>query len=163
MTTCGSTAGPSPPGLRTRLIADCSTGLYDRAWAHATRIFDLIPEVSFVDQLPTRKLYVSTRYRLRVKKHDIEGHVSGPLSVAVDNRFIRATSYGRTLPTKPCSRLVFLWPADRAVNVGRAAPATSVESGGSRPWFTSGSLASVHPVRGSAHPLPCWFGRHCCA
>lgn len=35
-----------------------------------------IPEVSFVDQPPTRELYVGIRYRLRVKKHGIEGHVS---------------------------------------------------------------------------------------
>jgi hypothetical protein len=49
---------------------------HDRAWAHAMRIFDGIPEVSFVDQPPTRELYVGTRYRLRVKKHDLEGHVS---------------------------------------------------------------------------------------
>jgi hypothetical protein len=49
---------------------------HDRAWTHVMRIFDLIPEVSFVDQPPTRELYVGTRYRLRVKKHDIEGRVS---------------------------------------------------------------------------------------
>lgn len=33
-------------------------------------------EVSFVDQMPTREIYVGTRYRMRVKKHDIEGGVS---------------------------------------------------------------------------------------
>ncbi|MGH3754004.1 MAG: hypothetical protein ACRDRP_15165 [Pseudonocardiaceae bacterium] len=49
---------------------------HDRAWVHAVRIFDGMSEVSFVDQPPTRELYVGTRYRLRVKKHDIEGGVS---------------------------------------------------------------------------------------
>jgi hypothetical protein len=49
---------------------------HDRAWAHATRVFDGVAEVSFVDSPPTRELYVGTRYRLRVKKHDIEGRVS---------------------------------------------------------------------------------------
>lgn len=49
---------------------------HDRAWAHALRIFDGVPEVSFVDQPPLRELWVGTRYRLRVKKHDVEGRVS---------------------------------------------------------------------------------------
>jgi hypothetical protein len=49
---------------------------HDRAWIHTVRIFDGISEVSFVDQPPTRELYVGTRYRLRVKKHDIEGGIS---------------------------------------------------------------------------------------
>ncbi|MGI9000221.1 MAG: hypothetical protein ACR2GH_00985 [Pseudonocardia sp.] len=49
---------------------------HDRAWVHALRIFDGVPEVSSVDQPPTRELYVGTRYRLRVKKHDVEGGVS---------------------------------------------------------------------------------------
>lgn len=49
---------------------------HDRAWVHVVRIFDGISEMSFVDQPPTRELYVGTRYRLRVKKHDIEGGVS---------------------------------------------------------------------------------------
>lgn len=49
---------------------------HDRAWAHALRIFDGVPEVSFVDQPPLRELWVGTRYRLRVKKHDIDGQIS---------------------------------------------------------------------------------------
>lgn len=49
---------------------------HDRAWAHVIRIFEAVPGVSFVDQPPTRELHVGVRYRLRVKKHDIEGHVS---------------------------------------------------------------------------------------
>lgn len=49
---------------------------HDRAWAHAVGIFDGTREVSFVDMAPTRELYVGTRYRLRVKKHDIEGGIS---------------------------------------------------------------------------------------
>jgi hypothetical protein len=49
---------------------------HDRAWAHAVTIFDGAPEVSFLDQPPTRELFVGTRYRLRVKKHDIDGAIS---------------------------------------------------------------------------------------
>lgn len=49
---------------------------HDRAWAHTVGIFDGTREVSFVDRPPTRELYVGTRYRLRVKKHDIEGAIS---------------------------------------------------------------------------------------
>jgi len=49
---------------------------HDRTWAHATRIFDGVAGVSFIDSPPTREFYVGTRYRLRVKKHDIEGRVS---------------------------------------------------------------------------------------
>lgn len=53
---------------------------HDRAWAHAVGIFDGVREMSFVDQPPTRELYVGARYRLRVKKHDIEGGISTFLS-----------------------------------------------------------------------------------
>lgn len=49
---------------------------HDRAWAHALRVFDLVPGVSFVDQPPLREIYIGSRYRLRVKKHDAEGRVS---------------------------------------------------------------------------------------
>lgn len=49
---------------------------HDRAWAHSVGIFDGAREVSLVDRPPTRELYVGTRYRLRVKKHDIEGAIS---------------------------------------------------------------------------------------
>jgi len=49
---------------------------HDRAWAHAVAIFDLVREVSFVDRPPTRELYVGIRYRLRVKKHDIDGAIA---------------------------------------------------------------------------------------
>lgn len=49
---------------------------HDRAWAHLTRLLDDVDEVSFVDQMPTRELYVGTLFRLRVKKHDAEGQVN---------------------------------------------------------------------------------------
>ena len=39
-------------------------------------IFDGVREVSFVDRPPTREIYVGTRYRLRVKKHDIDGAIA---------------------------------------------------------------------------------------
>ncbi len=49
---------------------------HDQAWAHAVVIFDGVREVSFVDRPPTRELFVGTRYRLRVKKHDIDGAIA---------------------------------------------------------------------------------------
>lgn len=49
---------------------------HDRAWAHITTILDDHPEVHLVDRPPLRELCVGTTYRLRVKKHDIEGKVS---------------------------------------------------------------------------------------
>lgn len=49
---------------------------HDRAWAHSVRIFEGVREVSFVDRPPTGELFVGIRYRLRVKKHDIEGAIS---------------------------------------------------------------------------------------
>ncbi|HEY4003940.1 MAG TPA: hypothetical protein VGM60_01965, partial [Pseudonocardia sp.] len=53
---------------------------HDRAWAHVVEIFDQVENVSFVDRLPRRELYVGTRYRMRVKKHDLEGAVSTVLT-----------------------------------------------------------------------------------
>lgn len=49
---------------------------HDRACAHVARIFDSVPEVVFVDRPPIRELRVGIRYRLQVKKHDIDGLVS---------------------------------------------------------------------------------------
>ena len=49
---------------------------HDRAWSHALEIFDGVHEVSFVDAMPTREVWVGTRYRLRVKKHDADGRIT---------------------------------------------------------------------------------------
>lgn len=49
---------------------------HDRAWAHVVEIFDDAPNIFFVDKPPTREVFVGTRYRLRIKKHDIDGRVS---------------------------------------------------------------------------------------
>jgi hypothetical protein len=49
---------------------------HDRMWAHATRIFDAVDGVALADRPPLREISVGTKYRLRVKKHDLEGRVS---------------------------------------------------------------------------------------
>lgn len=50
--------------------------VHDRAWSHLTAILDDTSEVSFVDKPPTREMFVGTTFRLRIKKHDIEGEVA---------------------------------------------------------------------------------------
>ena len=56
-----------------------------------------------------------------------------------------------------------LWcMAEDALRLNDTVPFTAVGCGCRRPWFTSGSLASSPPVRGSVH-LPRWFGRRRCA
>lgn len=58
---------------------------HDRAWAHLTRLFDGVSEVSFVDQPPLRELYVGLRYRLRWKKHDLSDRVATyPTQTAIE-------------------------------------------------------------------------------
>jgi hypothetical protein len=49
---------------------------HDRSWAHLQRIFEGVADVSFVDSPPLREMYVGTRYRMRMKKHDVEDRVS---------------------------------------------------------------------------------------
>ena len=49
---------------------------HDRMWAHATRIFDAVDDVALADRPPVREISVGIKYRLRVKKHDLEGRVS---------------------------------------------------------------------------------------
>jgi hypothetical protein len=48
----------------------------DRLWAHAVRVFDRVEGVDLNDRPPIREISVGARYRLRVKKHDVEGRVS---------------------------------------------------------------------------------------
>jgi len=49
---------------------------HDRLWVHAVRIFEDLDGVTLVDRLPLREISVGIRYRLRVKKHDLDGKVS---------------------------------------------------------------------------------------
>jgi hypothetical protein len=49
---------------------------HDRLWFHAVRLLGDLEHVTLVDHLPLREIGVGVRYRLRVKKHDIEGGVS---------------------------------------------------------------------------------------
>jgi hypothetical protein len=49
---------------------------HDRLWVHAERILGDVDAVRLVDRLPVREIHVGIRYRLRVKKHDIEGKIS---------------------------------------------------------------------------------------
>lgn len=53
---------------------------HDRMWVHVTRIFDDLDGVTLVDRLPLREIAVGLRYRLRVKKHDVDGKVSTVLT-----------------------------------------------------------------------------------
>jgi hypothetical protein len=58
---------------------------HDRAWAHLTRLLDGVSEVSFVDQPPTREMYVGLRYRLRWKKHDLDDRLTTyPTQTAIE-------------------------------------------------------------------------------
>ena len=78
---------------------------HDRAWAHAVVIFDGVREVSFVDRPPTREVYVGTRYRLRVKKHDIDGAIAefehALMSERTRDGLEAARARGRTGGQKP--------------------------------------------------------------
>jgi len=49
---------------------------HDRAWAHMTRLLDDVPGVTLDDRIPTREIYVGSKYRARWKKHDDEGVIS---------------------------------------------------------------------------------------
>ena len=49
---------------------------HDRMFAHALRIFDDLTEVAFYDREPRREITVGHRYRLRLKKHEMDGSIS---------------------------------------------------------------------------------------
>lgn len=59
--------------------------IHDRIWHHLLGQVDGIDDVSVVDQEPTRELYVGITYRLRVKRHHIDGQVNTyPTQSALD-------------------------------------------------------------------------------
>ncbi len=59
--------------------------IHDRIWDHLLGQVDDIPEVSIVDREPTREMFVRTKYRLRVKRHHLDGQVSSyPTQTALD-------------------------------------------------------------------------------
>lgn len=49
---------------------------HDRMWAHGTRAFDGVREVTLTDRPPLREITVGLNYRLRVKKHEMDGAIS---------------------------------------------------------------------------------------
>jgi hypothetical protein len=49
---------------------------HDRLWVHCVRLLGDLEHVTLVDRPPLREIGVGVHYRLRVKKHDVEGKVS---------------------------------------------------------------------------------------
>lgn len=47
--------------------------IHDRIWRHVLRGLDDVDQVSFVDNGPTREVYVGTLYKMRFKRHDSAG------------------------------------------------------------------------------------------
>lgn len=59
--------------------------IHDRIWSHLLPQVEGLDEVSVVDQEPSREIFVGTMYRLRVKRHHLDGSVSNyPTSTALD-------------------------------------------------------------------------------
>jgi hypothetical protein len=59
--------------------------IHDRIWSHLLVQVQGIEEVSIVDKEPTREMFVGTTYRMRVKRHHIDGQVNSyPTPTALD-------------------------------------------------------------------------------
>ncbi|UFR03482.1 hypothetical protein KBP30_20955 [Streptomyces sp. Go40/10] len=50
--------------------------IHDRLWAHVCAEFDGHPDIGLSDREPTREITVGVNYRLRVKRHRVDGKVS---------------------------------------------------------------------------------------
>ncbi|MFF8649935.1 hypothetical protein ACF06D_17130 [Streptomyces griseoluteus] len=50
--------------------------IHDRLWAHVCAEFDGQPDIGLSDREPTREITVGVNYRLRVKRHRLDGKVS---------------------------------------------------------------------------------------
>src|SRR5215204_157668 len=50
--------------------------IHDRLWAWIVVALDGLDGVTVIDHEPIRELYVGTRYRLRVKRHHLDGRVA---------------------------------------------------------------------------------------
>jgi hypothetical protein len=101
---------------------ECERGLanwiHGRVWAHLLKQLDGIKEVSIVDRELTREIYVGTRYRVRVKRHHLDGLVNSyPTTTALD--FL---GQGGTLPIPTLEEINLIagyeWdPEERAMGV----------------------------------------------
>src|SRR5829696_4510958 len=59
--------------------------IHERMWQRAILLADEFEDVSYVESLPTRELYLGTQYRVRFKKHTPAGAVrSYPTATALD-------------------------------------------------------------------------------
>jgi hypothetical protein len=59
--------------------------IHERMWQRAMLMADDFEDVSYVESLPTRELYLGTQYRVRFKKHTPAGAVrSYPTATALD-------------------------------------------------------------------------------
>ena len=50
--------------------------IHDRVWYHLSALVDEIDDVVLLDREPTRELWVKTTYRVRIKRHHVDGRVS---------------------------------------------------------------------------------------
>lgn len=59
--------------------------IHDRMWTHAVGLVEGVDGVAVVDKEPTREIFVGTRYRIRLKRHQDDGAVSMyPTPTALD-------------------------------------------------------------------------------
>lgn len=59
--------------------------IHDRVWAHLLVQLDGVDQVDMVDKEPRREVFVGTTYRIRVKRHHLDGSVSCyPTTAALD-------------------------------------------------------------------------------
>ncbi len=63
--------------------------LHDRFWAQLVVALDDVDGVAIIDQEPVREFYVGYRYRLRVKRHQIDGSVSAYPTLASRSFFVQ--------------------------------------------------------------------------
>ncbi|HEU0131453.1 MAG TPA: hypothetical protein VFQ85_10745 [Mycobacteriales bacterium] len=50
--------------------------IHDAFWAHAAAILDGVPGVTLVDREPRREIGIGYSYRIRLKRHHLDGHVA---------------------------------------------------------------------------------------
>jgi hypothetical protein len=59
--------------------------IHDRMWTHAVGLVEGVEEVAVIDKEPIREIFVGTRYRIRLKRHQDDGAVSTyPTPTALD-------------------------------------------------------------------------------
>ncbi len=59
--------------------------LHDRLWHHLSVLLEGVPNVVLIDEGPTREVAVGLNYRMRLKRHHVDGDVSTyPTATAMD-------------------------------------------------------------------------------